>query len=38
MLILAGFVALLAASGRIFGLDQLLVSRFPDARLLRIVS
>jgi len=38
MLILAGFVALLAASGRTFGLDQLLVSRFPDSRLLRVVS
>ncbi|HZL33865.1 MAG TPA: TQO small subunit DoxD [Tepidisphaeraceae bacterium] len=38
MLALAGLVVMLSAAGRAYGIDKLLVNRFPDSRFLRLVS
>jgi len=38
MLALVGLVVIIAAAGRAYGLDRLLVARFPTSRLLRLVS
>ncbi len=38
MLALAGLVVIVAAAGRAYGLDRLLIARFPTSRLLRLVA
>ncbi len=38
LLILAGVIAIVTCSGRRFGIDAWLVSRYPSARALRVVS
>jgi len=38
MLLIVGLGVLLAAAGRTYGLDRLLIERYPSSRLLRLVS
>lgn len=38
MLAIAGLVVMISAAGRAYGLDKLLIARFPDSRFLRIIS
>jgi uncharacterized membrane protein YphA (DoxX/SURF4 family) len=38
MLALAGLVVMISAAGRAYGLDRWLIARFPNSRLLRLVS
>ncbi len=38
LLVLAGLVVIIAAAGRSYGLDRLLIARFPTSRLLRVIS
>jgi uncharacterized membrane protein YphA (DoxX/SURF4 family) len=37
MLALVGLVVLLSAAGRTYGLDGLLIARFPNSRFLRLI-
>ena len=38
MLALAGLVIMISAAGRAYGLDRLIIARFPNSRLLRLLS
>lgn len=38
LLALVGLVVIISAAGRAYGLDRLLIARFPDARLLRLIA